>query len=52
MEKLDVEDSPQESDKKESDAPVEEKKVSTESAETVQQVKQSKAPEKDSNVEK
>ena len=48
VEKLDVEDSTPESDKAECDIPVQakERKVSTESTETVPPVKESKASEK------
>ena len=54
MEKLDVEDSSPESDKAECDIPVQakERKVSTESTETVPPVKESKPSEKESDAEK
>ena len=54
VEKLDVEDSTPESDKAECDIPVQakERKVSTESTETVPPVKESKPSEKDSDAEK
>ena len=54
VEKLDVEDSTPESDKAECDIPVQakERKVSTESTETIPPVKESKPSEKESDAEK